>query len=107
MTKLLQQRGVYLDGDPGEDELSQQEPLLAACVAGSLQNRQVLGPQAGQRVLALGGGRAAAGLAGGAGHEDAEGAASRKPAHGFDNASRSVSEATYDQRSHIALPEDR
>ena len=45
--------------------------------AGSLQNRQVLGAQAGQRVLALGDGRAAAQQASGAGHEDAEGAARR------------------------------
>jgi hypothetical protein len=84
VTKLLQQRGIYFDAPPDEDRLAQQEPLLAACAAGSLQNRQVLGPQAGQRVLALGVTDRTQ-HAGGAGRAQGdEGGASSKPAHGFD-----------------------
>jgi hypothetical protein len=83
VTKLLQQRGIYLDGDATEDRLAQDEPLLAACVAGSLQNRQVLGPRAGQRVLALGAWPLAE-RGGNAGEQADHGRTRNKPAHGFD-----------------------
>jgi hypothetical protein len=83
VTKLLQARGVLLDGEPGEDALSQDEPLLASCATGSLLNRSVLGPRAGQGVLALGmTPRGGAREVGSSPEEHA--AAARRPAHGWD-----------------------
>jgi hypothetical protein len=88
VTKLMQRRGIYFDGDPGDDKLTQEEPLLAACAAGSLQNRQVLGPRAGQQVLALRtlGANPVAPESGSAAKEntDGEDGGHIKPAHGFD-----------------------
>ncbi len=54
VTCLLQERGQYLDADPGEDELARDQPLLAASYAASLQGTVTLGERAGQLLLRVG-----------------------------------------------------
>ncbi len=54
----LKRKGYLKDEDEvsgeGEDPLSRQSPLLAACVAASVQNKTALGERAGQYVRKLG-----------------------------------------------------
>jgi hypothetical protein len=50
-TEMLQKQGRYLDADPAEsDSLAQDEPLLAASYAASLQQVVAIGDRAGERV---------------------------------------------------------
>jgi hypothetical protein len=72
---LLRGRGQWLDADPADDALAQEEPLLAACATASSTGTLAMGPRAGQRVMRLFG-RAAA--------RDDTRAPRQKNAYGFD-----------------------
>jgi hypothetical protein len=51
----LTRRGLLPDdGQPTEDPLASDEPLLAACASASLRGRIATGPRAGRRVMRLG-----------------------------------------------------
>jgi hypothetical protein len=53
--RLLARKGLLRDADPTEaDPLAEQEPLLAALAAASVQGRVATGPRAGQRLRRLG-----------------------------------------------------
>jgi hypothetical protein len=55
LVQLLEKRGLGPNADPMEaDPLAQEEPLLAALAAASLEGRVATGPRAGQRLLRLG-----------------------------------------------------
>jgi len=48
---VLRKRGLWLDNEPGEDNLSQDSPALAALANASIQGTLILGPNAGRRVM--------------------------------------------------------
>ncbi len=53
--RLLERRGLLSDhGDAAEDPLQEEEPLLAACAAASLQYRIATGARTGKPVMRLG-----------------------------------------------------
>jgi Putative transposase/Transposase zinc-binding domain len=55
LARLLEARGMGPNADPIEgDPLAQEDPLLAALAAASLQGRVATGPRAGQRLRRLG-----------------------------------------------------
>jgi hypothetical protein len=55
IVRLLTRRGLLPDdGQPTEDPLASDEPLLAACASASLRGRIATGPRAGRRVMRLG-----------------------------------------------------
>lgn len=74
--KRLKKRGLWLDADPSEDRLAQEEPLLAALATASIAGVLAMGPNAGQRPMRLFG-RAARG-------EDERRDKAPKNAYGFD-----------------------
>jgi hypothetical protein len=49
--KILEKRGMWIEGDPGEDLLAQEEPALASLASASIQGTLVMGPKAGQRLM--------------------------------------------------------
>jgi len=51
--KLLQKRGLWLDADPNDDRLAQEQPLLAALATASIAGVLAMGPNAGQRPMRL------------------------------------------------------
>ena len=51
--KLLKKRGMWLDADPSQDRLAQDEPLLAALATASIAGVLAMGPHAGQRPMRL------------------------------------------------------
>lgn len=76
---LLKKRGLWLDADPSDDRLAQEEPLLAALAGASIAGVLATGPNAGQRPVRVFG-RAA-------GNQDVDAAAAGgmpKNAYGFD-----------------------
>jgi hypothetical protein len=53
--RLLERGGLLSDlGDPAEDPLQDEEPLLAACAAASLRHRIAPGARVGKPVMRLG-----------------------------------------------------
>jgi hypothetical protein len=55
IVRLLSRRGLLPEaGQPAEDPLQCDEPLLAACASASLRGRIATGPRAGQPVMRLG-----------------------------------------------------
>ena len=52
--RMLRKKGLWLDVDPAEDQLAQDEPLLAQCCSTSLQGVLMVGPRAGRRVMRFG-----------------------------------------------------
>ena len=51
--KLLQKRGLWLDADPSDDRLAQEQPLLAALATASIAGVLAMGPNVGQRPMRL------------------------------------------------------
>ncbi|MEK7706288.1 MAG: transposase, partial [Myxococcota bacterium] len=51
--KLLKKRGQWLDADPSEDRLAQEQPLLAGLASASIAGLLATGPNAGQRPMRL------------------------------------------------------
>ena len=49
----LRQHNLWLDADPVDDQLAQEQPLLAACATASLQGRVLFGNRAGSGILRL------------------------------------------------------
>lgn len=51
--KLLKKRGQWLEADPSDDRLAQEQPLLASLAQASIAGVLAMGPNAGQRPMRL------------------------------------------------------
>jgi len=51
--KLLQKRGLWLDANPSDDRLAQEQPLLAVLATASIAGVLAMGSNAGQRPMRL------------------------------------------------------
>jgi len=92
--KLLQKRGLWLDADPSDDLLAQEQPLLAALATASIAGVLAMGSNAGQRPMRLFG---QAARDAGSAHEKAP-----KNAYGFDLHAGARAAAATERRAAVA-----
>jgi len=72
---ILRKRDLWLDVDPADDPLAQDEPGMAEIYSASIQGTLAFGPNAGQRVMRF--------CAEGAGNDNARAGVAQIPGYGF------------------------